>query len=38
LHYADLYRSWAAGKYFALPFGRNAVAAAAESRVVLVPQ
>jgi penicillin amidase len=37
-HYADLYRPWVAGRYFALPFSPDAVAAAAESRTVLVPQ
>ncbi len=36
LHYADLYRPWVAGAYFALPFGPAAVAAAAESRIVLM--
>ncbi len=37
-HYADLYRPWVAGQYFALPFGPDQVKAAAESRVTLVPE
>jgi len=36
-HYADLYAPWLRGDYFALPFSRAAVAAAAESSVRLVP-
>jgi penicillin amidase len=36
-HYADGYGPWLAGEYFALPFGRAAVEAAAETRLTLVP-
>jgi penicillin amidase len=36
-HYSDLLGDWAAGKYHPMPFSRNAVEAATEERIVLVP-
>lgn len=36
-HYGDLLDDWAKGKYHQMPFSRNAVAAAAEVRIVLSP-
>jgi penicillin amidase len=36
-HYGDLIDAWAAGQYHPLPFSRNAVEAAAEMKLTLLP-
>lgn len=37
-HYADLWRLWAEGRYFPVPFSARAVSAAAEATTMLLPR